>query len=176
MAMVVKAGILLGAVVALSAASAAAANDSVYTPLDLDRCEITEQVEEGESVSWECPGHAAFALFVSSGDGRFDVDAGVENDEWETLPQFNNPGPRVEWRVDGRVPVAIIFRLVSADPEHPGSALFVETIGNAGAPGCTVAVVDGRLPNANSRAREIADRRAAGFRCGVDSAERHSAG
>ncbi|HWT13737.1 MAG TPA: hypothetical protein VN231_13365 [Allosphingosinicella sp.] len=169
--------ILGGALAALAAVAAPAmANDSVYTELDLDRCRIVEEVEEGESVSWECPGHATLPLLVGSGDGRFDIDAGIENEEWETIPPFNRPGPRVEWRMDGRVAVAIIFRLVSVDPEHPDSALFVETIGRADAPGCTVAVIDARLPNANERARQIADRRASGFRCGTDVAERHGRG
>jgi hypothetical protein len=156
------------------APATAAANDSVYTDLDLDRCRLVEFIEEGESARWECPGHASIPLLVGSGDGRFDVDAGVENEEWETLPPFNNPGPRVEWRMDGRVPIAIIFRLISAVPEHPQAALFVETIGRADAPGCTVAVIDARRPDANVRARDIADRRAATFRCGSDSAERIS--
>ena len=159
----------------LLAPSAAAANDSIYTDLDLDRCRLIEFIEEGESVRWECPGHATIPLLVGSGDGRFDIDAGVENEEWETLSPFNNPGERVEWRMDGRVPIAIIFRLVSAVPEHPEAALFVETIGRAGAPGCTVAVIDARRPDANVRARETADGRAATFRCGTDSAERISA-
>jgi hypothetical protein len=162
---------LLAAAAGLAAAPAAA-NDSVYTELDLDRCRLVEFVEEGESVRWECPGHASIPLFVSSGDGRFDVDAGVENEEWETLSPFNNPGPRVEWRTDGSAPVAIIFRLVSAVPEHREAALFVETIGRAGAPGCTIGVVNAARADANLRARELADRRAATFRCGVDTAER----
>jgi hypothetical protein len=162
------------AILACAAAlpAAAWANDSVYTDLDLDKCEMLELIEEGESVRWRCPGHATIALLVSSGDGRFDIDAGIANDEWETLGQFNNPGPRVEWRMDGRVPIAIIFRLVSADPERPGGALFVETIGRAEAPGCTVAVIDSAVRDANAVAREMADRRAPRFRCGVDSVAR----
>ncbi len=136
---------------------------------------MIEQVEEGASVLWSCPGHGAVPLLVATGDGRFDVDAGVANEEWETLPAFNNPGPRVEWRLDGTAPVAIIYRLISAAAEHPGSALFVETVGREGAPGCTVAIIHGALPDANARAREIADRRAASFRCGVDAMERISA-
>jgi hypothetical protein len=33
-------------------------------------------------------------------------------------------------------------------------------------------VIDARQPDANLKAREIADRHAAGFRCGTDTAER----
>lgn len=166
---------LLVAMLSFCSESGASTNDSVYTDVDLDRCRLVEFVEEGESVRWECPGHAGIPLLVGSGDGRFDIDAGVENEEWETLPPFNNPGARVEWRIGGGEPVAIIFRLVSAVPEHPMSALFVETIGKAGAPGCTIAVIDARRAHANLRAREIADRRAPDFRCGTDTPERISA-
>jgi hypothetical protein len=165
----------LVAAIAGLAAAPAGANDSVYTELDLDRCRLIEFIEEGESVRWECRGHASVPLLVGSGDGRFDIDAGVENEEWETLSPFNNPGPRVEWRMDGAVPIAIIFRLVSAVPEHREAALFVETIGRAGAPGCTIGVVNAARADANLRAREIADRRAAAFRCGIDTAERLAA-
>jgi len=154
---------------ALAAAPAAA---SVYTPLDLDRCRVIERIEEGESIRWECPGHLTIPLFVSEGDGRFDVDAGMENDTWETLDPFNYPGPRVEWRMRGRVPVAIIYRLISAAPEAPGlSVLMVESIGSAARPGCLVAMIDGRAVRANDLARLHADR-AGRFRCGRDTVVR----
>ncbi|HEV2866769.1 MAG TPA: hypothetical protein VGX37_09650, partial [Allosphingosinicella sp.] len=131
------------AFVSLYVSPAAAADiRSIYTPLDVQRCTVLEQVEEGESVLWRCRGAFGIRLFVSSGDGRSDIDAGVANDEFETLPPFNRPGPRVEWRLrDGR-PFAIIYRLRSVDSEHPGAGLFVATIGRTGAPGCTMAVVD----------------------------------
>jgi len=161
------------AVILLAALAAAApASVSVYTELDLDACRVIEQVEEGESVRWRCPGHAGIPLFVGAGDGRFDVDAGADNEVWESIGEFNRPGPRVEWRLRGRVPVAIIFRLISVDPERPRrSVLMVKTIGRAGRPGCLIATIDGALPNANALARAQADRRAAGFRCGMDRAE-----
>lgn len=146
-------------------------SSSVYTPLDTDRCTIVEQVEEGEFVEWRCPGHATIPLIVMSGDGRMDVDAGVRNDDWESIPEFNRPGPRVEWRMRGRVPIAIIYRLIGATPEVPRrSVLIVETIGRPGVPGCRIATIDGARPEANARARAAADR-ALRFRCGVDRAE-----
>lgn len=155
-----------------SLAAAAPANTSVYTALDLGRCRVIERIEEGESVRWRCPGHAGIPLLVGTGDGRFDVDAGVDNNEWESLSQFNNPGPRVEWRLRGQRPIAIIYRLSTSSPETAAfSRLAVETIGRAGRPGCVIGWIDGGLPDANARARAIADRRAESFRCGVDRAE-----
>jgi hypothetical protein len=155
-----------------SLAAAAPANTSIYTALDLGGCRVLERIEEGESVRWRCPGHAGIPLLVSAGDGRFDVDAGVTNDAWESLSQFNNPGPRVEWRLRGRRPIAIIYRLSSSSPEIAAySRIAVATIGRAGRPGCVIAWIDGALPDSNARARAVADRRAERFRCGVDRAD-----
>jgi hypothetical protein len=147
--------------------AAAPAMDSAYTPLNLDACEMLEAIPEGESARCRCPGFAGVPLFVNAGDGRFDVDAGVDNDNHETLPNFNDIGDRVEWRHEGGRPFAIIYRLRNADPERPAaSTLIVGTIGRAGAPGCEVARVDGSLPDANARARAIADTQARTHRCG----------
>lgn len=160
--------ILLCGLAALAPAPAAAQTfASVYTELVLDRCRTLEVIPEGESVRRRCPGLGAIPLFVNAGDGRFDVDAGVDNEQWESLGAFNEVGPRIEWRrrAGGR-PFAIIYRLRLTSPEQPpGSALIVETIGRRGAPGCQVATVDGALPDANARARAIADRQARSFRC-----------
>ena len=156
----------------LAAAAPAPANTSVYTALDVDRCRVLSRVEEGESISWRCPGHAGIPLFVGAGDGRFDVDAGIDNGQWESLSPFNQLGPRVEWRLRGGRPIAIIYRYsVSMPGQAPYSRLAVETIGRAGRPGCVIAWIDGALPDANAVARDRADRRAATFRCGVHHVE-----
>jgi len=154
------------------AAAAAPANGSVYTPLDLDRCRVIERIEEGESVRWLCPGHATIPLYVNSGDGRFDLDAGIDNGQWESLDPFNHLGPRVEWRMRGRVAIAVIYRLVVDHPRPSArSVLAVETIGRRGRPGCLAALIDGALPEANALARTFADR-AGAFRCGRDPVAR----
>lgn len=156
-----------GFLAALSAAPATAQNvRSVYTDVDLQRCRILELIEEGGSVRRRCPGLGPVQLFVNEGDGRFDVDAGIDNDVWESLPGLNEIGGRIEWRLLGRRPFAIIYRLrLTATDQPPGSSLIVETIGRPGAPGCQIATVDGALPDANARARAIADRQARTFRC-----------
>jgi hypothetical protein len=157
----------------LAAAAPAPLYTSVYTNLDVGRCRVLERIEEGESVSWRCPGHAGIPLFVSTGDGRYDVDAGVDNGEWEALGGFHTLGPRVEWRLRAGRPIAIIFRYIQAGPDQPpGTRLAVESIGRAGRPGCLIAMIDGAWPNANALARERADRRAEYFRCGTDTPER----
>jgi hypothetical protein len=158
---------------ALSAAPAAAQTlTSRYTMLDYHRCRTLEVIPEGESVRLRCPGLAGIPLFVNEGDGRAEIDAGVDDGQWESLPAFNTIGDRVEWRLSGGRPFAIIYRLrVAASQEQPaGSTLIVEAIGHGpGAPGCRIGTVDGALPDANVRARALADRQARNPHCPVSN-------
>ncbi|MEA3014683.1 MAG: hypothetical protein QOD42_3228 [Sphingomonadales bacterium] len=164
---------ILLASLAAAAQAPASANTSVYTDLDLRGCRVLERIAEGSSVRWRCPGHAGIPLFISSGDDRYDLDAGIDNGEWESLSPFNVVGSRVEWRLRRGRPLAIIYRfLVARSDIGPAySRLAVETIGRRGRPGCVIAWIDGGLPTANADARAVADRRAERFRCGADRAE-----
>ena len=143
---------------------------SRYTRFDLSACEILrEEREEGSFADYRCPGLAGLPLLVQEGDGRFDLDAGVDDDAFQTIGAFNDIGPTVEWRLrDGR-PFAVIFRFLDRAMMDPGrTVLAVETVGSEGTPGCRVAQIAGNTPEANARARELADTRAAAFRCGRD--------
>lgn len=142
---------------------------SAYTNLDLDRCRELRHIEEGASTEWSCPGYRGIPLWVAIGDERFDVDARADNGEFETTSRFNAPGPRVEWRLRGGQPFAIIYRLRTfAGEGAERTVLGVESIGQGRRRGCLIAWVDGATPNANQVARAEADRRAASFRCGRD--------
>ena len=152
------------AIIALVASAAAApargpAITSAYTNLDLDRCKQLERSDEGDSSVWRCPGYAGVPLFVESGDGRFDVDAGtIDKDEHWSAP-FDDIPARVEWRLTGGKPFALIYRLTVATPEAPRtSRLLVETIGRGLTPGCRVADIPGAAPAANLLARQAADK------------------
>jgi len=161
-------------VLALGVAAPAAAQraTSTYTPLDTERCQVIEQIEEGSSVRWRCPGRGGVALFLNAGDERFDLDAGIDNGEWESIAPMNAPGPNVEWRLHGGRPVAIIYRLTPLPGSEGGApTLIVETIGARGRPGCELARIDATRADANLVARAEADNRAAGFRCGRDQTE-----
>jgi len=160
---------LCGLAASLSAAPAAAQTiGSRYTILDLRRCRTLEIIPEGDSVRRRCPGLAGIPLFVNEGDGRSEIDAGLDDDQWESMPAFNAIGDRIEWRLSGGRPFAIIYRLrlFATENSPAGSALIVEAIGRgADAPGCRIGVVDGALPDANARARALADRLARDGRC-----------
>jgi len=166
---------LSGVVAALSLSPAAAQTiSSRYTMIDLRRCRTLEVIPEGDSVRRRCPGLAGISLYVNEGDGRSEIDAGVDDGQWESLPGFNTIGERIEWRLSGGRPFAIIYRLrTSASPDQAaGSALIVERIGRGhGRPGCRIGMVDGALPDANLRARALADSHARDVACPAASAE-----
>jgi hypothetical protein len=155
------------AVIALLLAGSAGAAPpritSAYTTLDLDRCTRLDRGETPESTEWRCNGHRGVALFVQNGDDRYDVDAGAEDSDAIWADTFDYPGKTVEWRVSGGKPFAIIYRLVSANPEASrASTLVVETVGTRARPGCRVAMIPGAAAQANAKARAAADRVLAG--------------
>jgi hypothetical protein len=142
---------------------------SAYTAFDLEACRVTGESSEGASVDYACPGRAGVPIFVHLGDGRLDIDAGVDGEEFTTIGSFNELGERLEWRMKDGAPFAVIFRYRDVAPQSEGRTVIgIEKIGREGAPGCRVAQIAGETPDANSVAREIADTRAAGFRCGTD--------
>jgi hypothetical protein len=166
--------IAIAGAAAIGLAAPAPAQDmtSAYTGLDLARCRQTSAVEEGESATWTCPGLGARPVHVSAGDGRFDVDVGRDDGNFETAGPFSTLGPRIEWRLRGGRPVAIVYRLALATEEQPiPSMLAVKAVAADGRSGCLVALVRGDLPDANARARRIADM-ARSFRCGVEETRR----
>ncbi|WP_284124089.1 hypothetical protein [Parerythrobacter aestuarii] len=141
---------------------------SVYTDLDLDSCELLElETEQGSSASWRCPGFGDTPLLVEEGDGRFDLDAGVDDSGFQTIGAFNDLNDTIEWRLLDGQPVAVIFRYRDVSMETKGrTVLAVEKVGRQGAPGCRMAQIAGNTPEANQRARDFADA-AVDFSCGT---------
>ncbi len=142
---------------------------SRYTSLDLDACDLVSRQTEGEGATWNCTGLGDMGLVVMSGDGRFDLDAGADNGVWESIGAFNAEPDTVEWRMEGGAPAAIIYRLTDVALETPDrTVLMIETVG---ANGCLAGRVAGDAPDANVRARAIADAAVDGFVCGTDEPE-----
>ena len=143
---------------------------SSYTKLDLDKCRVLDKsTGEGSWIEFRCEGLQDIPLFVSEGDGRFDVDAGIKNGDFATIGAFNEIGDTIEWRLRDGKPFAVIFRYRDVSMgSGDRSVLAVETIGRDGVPGCRVAQIDGSSSNANRRAREIADTEAINFDCGKE--------
>lgn len=139
---------------------------SAFGTLDLEECEELSRQEEGDSASYRCDPIAGVPIFVQTGDGRFDLDAGVENDRFQTINAFNEIAPRVEIRMDDGDPFAVIFRYRDVSLQSNNrTVLAVESIGTAGSPGCRIAQIGYGAGAANQRAREIADLSAGSTEC-----------
>lgn len=93
-------------------------NKSVYTDLDDTKCKTVELTDdEGGSYSGMCPGTAGYKLNLIEGDLRQTItviDPKAKKHElrfWEYLGGFSAVGPKAEWRLKGKTPVALIVRL-----------------------------------------------------------------
>lgn len=138
--------------------------ESVYT--EIAGCTTLETFEEGGGSVQRCPGARGVPLFVSLGDLRYDVDAGVRNDSWDTPSGFNALGTTVEWRLRDGAPFAVIVRYEiegpGGTPAERRSDLAVIAVGREGRPGCLVGYVPASArPDQNTAARRLADREAA---------------
>lgn len=168
----------------LGPAGPARANESVYTDLDLDRCQTIATDEMGALM--KCRGYKDYPIHFAEGDLRQSVLYGPVRAEliegaFESFAAFNHIHTKVEWRLDasGR-PFAAILRW------------FIENVGDTGMPtkeaegqvlvisrvaqpqdglSCVVGYVDALSnANANELARAVADREARDFACGVQEA------
>lgn len=155
--------IALLATVAAAAPAKGPVITSAYTELNLDRCKKLEHSEEGDWSVWRCPGIAGVSIYIESGDGRYDIDAGTRDKDELWSGPFDDIPTRVEWRLKSGKPFALIYRLTIATPEHPRtSRLLVEKVGRGSTPGCRTADIPGATPDANIVARQAADRIAQG--------------
>ena len=169
--------ILAGIVAVLTLASPShAAFTSAYTELNLDECLVLDADDFG--ASWACPGYKGYPLMVTEGDLRFSLiyGFGAKSGDGQTLPPFNNVGPKLEWRLSNALarwmPIATIVRYHTADPEtgeDKGQVLVVTQLAEGNS--CHIAYVDALAnTNANELARAAADK-AGDFDCASDEVE-----
>lgn len=141
---------------------------SVYTDLIDTRCKTLELDEdEGGSYKGECAGAGGYKLHVIEGDLRQTVNVISPDGKthelkyWELFGGFSAVGPKAEWRMKGKTPIALIIRLnVSENPEDSSkttSYLIVSKITKD-----EICVTDTLLPTRshNAEARKAADRAA----------------
>jgi hypothetical protein len=165
----------------LLASSAHAANDSAYTNYDLTKCKQIEpgsKPGEGESSpTYECKGYKGQPVTFVEGDLRSFVAFGKDGRNHcafrETFSGFNSVGNKVEWRLKDGAPIATILRWsVSYDPEDSAkqkSWLVVTKL--EGRNSCHMAYVEGGFPQANDKARALADTAAADYSCAKSTPE-----
>ncbi|MBC7900346.1 MAG: hypothetical protein H7070_09875 [Saprospiraceae bacterium] len=143
-------------------------NTSVYSSLEAAKCKTLESnPEEGGSYTGECKGVGRYKLEIIEGDLRQTVNVVDPNGEkfelnlWDHFGGFSSVGQKAEWRIKGKIPVALIFRFNvsenSANPEgqlKTTSYLMVAKLGKE-KPCVTDIVKPGKGQNA--KARKLAD-------------------
>jgi hypothetical protein len=174
----------------LASGTALIAQESVYTDIDLEeKCQITEQSEEGGFIGFLCDALSGYPVRVAEDDLRQFTqfgDVAPEDLRSQTFAPWNRVNSVVEWRItDGR-PYATILRWFienlnpvtgSVDPAHLGQVLVISTVATSeSGESCMVGMIDA-LANeeANLLARRVADALAQGFDCTSDEPRYHGA-
>ena len=176
--------------VAMIRAAAAQGIEHAYTKIDLKACKHTPGRIAEDYGSWLCKGHAGIPIYITGGDQRsfvsFGRDARKQLANRESLMSFNAHGDVIEWRIEAlpggkKRPFAAIMRwstTVQKEEPNPdgesvrGQVLVITRLDPGGV--CHVGYVDGRAnPDANERARKVADEKARAFRCGKDAPDSH---
>ncbi|KQW28029.1 hypothetical protein ASE36_16380 [Rhizobium sp. Root274] len=177
--------LVLLTVVTGAAAQMARANDSVYTDLDFDKCQTLAEDQMG--VSLKCRGYRGEPVYFKEGDLRQSVFYGWVDKElvdgaFESFSAFNHINTTIEWRLnDAGEPFAAILRWFIDNPGPDGGStkasrgeiLVVSRVGTSDYGGsCMVALVDAKAnPDANVKARQMADDTAPDFACGMQEPE-----
>lgn len=184
---VLACGTVLCILTALTA-SAALANESAYTDIDLDACQTLAEDDLG--VSLKCAGYRAYPVYFTEGDLRQSVFFGpirkkLIDEGFESFSPFNYIGNKIEWRLDpSGKPFAAILRWFIENPDEATGAPTEESTGQvlvisrvAQPPdglGCVVGYVDALAnPKANELARTVADTQAMDFACGYSEGAWH---
>jgi hypothetical protein len=151
---------------------AAQENTSTFTDLNLDDCSVHSSDDMGST--WSCSGYKGIPVMVAEGDLRFFISYGLKSTEekaaQQTLPPFNYPGQKIEWRLSnaegGLKPVATILRFFTQREEGEDEAqVLVVTKLEMGST-CHVAYIDATAnKDANEMAQEVADDMAPDFDC-----------
>ena len=141
-----------------------AQNTSVYTSTKTSACRtISSNADEGGSYEGECNGVGGYKIRLLEGDIRQTINVitpakkKFELNFWGFYGGFSYVGEKIEWRMKGRVPVAMIVRYNVAgsdDTQKSTSYLMVSKIGPRES--CVTDVI---LPGSkqNEEARTAAD-------------------
>jgi hypothetical protein len=158
--------------------TAFAGYDSAYSDLALENkslCTLATPVdktdEQMSSGVFECKGYDDYVVSFAEGDLRSFVTFGKQTGDHcaatQTFGGFNSVGKKVEWRLKDGIPIATILRWkVAYDPEDSSkekSWLVVTKLEDNNS--CHMGYVEGAYPNANEKARWLADTAAEAFSC-----------
>jgi hypothetical protein len=149
----------------------AAAQESVYTSLDLAACAAMPAERAEAPRVWLCAGYADISVLVIEAEGHFYVSYGFVPDAeaaiYQTLEPVNTINDLLEWRLDAAgQPIATILRFFVTGTGPLGGEGEVLVVTRVQSPACHVAYVDARaVPDANDLARRAADLLPLGFGC-----------
>jgi hypothetical protein len=160
-------------IITWSAAASGAETTSVYSDLELGKCQQLRQgTGEEEGNEWQCKGIHGFDVMVWEGDLRtyiaFGPEARSQCVSAQTFGHFNSPGARIEWRLENGKPYATILRWRTDNGEQDGKQNWLVVTKLNGKDACHTAYVDTKLPEANLIARQRADKKARKFKCEKD--------
>jgi hypothetical protein len=157
--------ILVFSLVFVFSTAAFAQNKSVYTDLSAEKCK-TIDVNKGMPGNYlgKCAGVGGFDVEVYLDDERNSVGVVLPSkktvglDFWNYFGNFSALGEKAEWRMKGKMPVALIVRLNvsdTGDEKPPTSYLIVSKISATDA--CVTDVVK-PSKSQNAQARRLADK------------------
>lgn len=143
---------------------------SVFTRLSDAFCKQIQDEDTEFYGGFLCEGYGDLKVYRAAGDQRSYEAYGIEPQNHcaagQTFLGFNHTGDIVEWRLFGGRPVAAIAQwFVSLDDSgvHYAHWLAVSKIEDHDS--CRMALVDGSYPDADDRARKLADDLALKFDC-----------
>ena len=157
---------------------AIAGYDSAYSDFEPENksiCTLVTSVEKGDETMssgvFECKGYDDYVVSFAKGDLRSFVTFGKQTGDHcaatQTFGGFNSVGKKIEWRLKDGIPIATILRWkVAYDPEDSTkekSWLVVTKLEDNNS--CHMGYVEGGYPNANEKARWLADTAAEAFSC-----------
>lgn len=152
--------ILLAACVFILSGIVTAQNKSVYTSTKTSACRtISSNPDEAGSYEGECMGVGGYKVRILEGDIRQTINVitpakkKFELNFWGFYSGFSYVGEKIEWRVKGTVPVAMIVRFNVAgsdDTQKSTSYLMVSKIGKTSS--CvTDVIMPGNKQNEDAR-------------------------
>jgi hypothetical protein len=154
--------------VLLVASFPAVANDSIYTPTDGPKC-VTES-DQNELAAWNCPGAIGYrASFVDAGNivGFNLRPQGLQSDPNNTSISWRGAdhsfGKQVEWRIANGKPISAILRVWrNIEKDIAGTASYKTSeellvIKLLPKTACRIGSVSAHIPDANAKARHLAD-------------------
>ena len=152
--------------------TAAAANTSVYTSFNLKKCTVLTKAVPDEEFGGAsiCKGYGKLKMYFAEGDLRTTIAFGTNPKNHcaisQTFGQFNSVASTIEWRLHNGKPIATIQRWhVAQGEDNPKDKDWLVVTKLESHNSCRMAVVEAAYPNANAKAREVADQLSLIFKC-----------